>query len=93
MTRQVVSRQRELIGPFYSALVRSHLKYSVRAWGTWYRNDAELLECIKMRAVKMIKWLKHLSYEDKLTEFGLFTVKRRRLQRDLATDFHYLKGA
>lgn len=45
-----------------------------------------------MKAIKMMRRLEHLCYEEKLGEFGLFSLEERGLWGDLIVSFQYLKG-
>jgi len=44
--------------------------------GPQYRKDAELLEQVQRMAMKIIRELEKLSYEERLRELGLFSLEK-----------------
>ena len=59
ISRGVASRDREVIVPLCSALVRPHLQHCAQGWGTQGRRDRELLERVQ-RSTEMSGGLQHL---------------------------------
>ena len=51
----------------------------------------ELLEWVQRKAMKMIRGLEHLCYEDRLREMRFYSLEKRRLREDFIVAFLYIK--
>lgn len=74
--KSITCRLREVTLPL-SALARSHLECCVQFRAPRYKKDMELLQWVQQRIMKVIKGLEHLSFEKRLRDLGLFSLKNR----------------
>lgn len=59
------------------------------ALGTQHKKDVNFLEWIQRRVTKIITVIEHLSYEERLKELELSSLKERRLRGCFIVAFQY----
>ncbi|GAB0204703.1 hypothetical protein GRJ2_002935900 [Grus japonensis] len=62
INKGITSRDKGVIIPLYSALVRPHLEQCVQFWSPLQKKDVERLERVQRKATRMIKGLGSLPY-------------------------------
>ena len=83
ITRAFHYRGRRTFIQLYKQYVRPHLEFAVPAWSPWTQGDIKTLEKIQQRAVRMVSGLRGATYEEKLKEIGMLSLKDLRIQYDL----------
>ena len=83
MSRALHFRDKEIFVRLYVQYCRPHLEYAVQAWNPWYQGDIDLLENVQKRALKMVSGLIGNTYEERLKEVGLTSLKERRDRGDM----------
>ncbi len=74
LNRKFSFKNKNIILPLYTSLVRPHLEYAVQFWSHHHTKDIAKLEDVQRRAAKMITSLRNKSYEEKLASLNLFSL-------------------
>ena len=83
-------RKRDLV-PLYKTFVRPRLEFGVAAWCPWTETDIQCLENVQRRLVRLLSDATGASYEEKLNDAGLTTLKEQRERGDAIEVFKTLK--
>ena len=92
INRNLSFKNKDIILPLYTSLVRPHLEYAVQFWSPHHAKDIAKLEAVQRRATKMITTLRTLPYEERLARLNLFSLEKRPLRGKLIESFKILKG-
>ena len=85
-------RDRDLLLQLYRALVRPHLEYCVQFWCPYLRKDVLAIEGAQQRFTRLIPGMAGLSYEERLSRLGLYSLEFRRMRGDLIETYKILTG-
>ncbi len=83
-------KNKDVILPLYTSLVRPHLEYAVQFWSPHHAKDIAKLEGVQRRATKMIPSLRNKTYEERLSTLNMLSLEKRRLRGKLIECFKIL---
>ena len=96
VTRNVISRNREVMLNIYKSLIRSHLEYCTQLWNptACHGNWSIILEIegVQRSFTRLIDGMGTLTYEEHLQNLGITTLLERRTRGDLIECFKIYKG-
>ena len=85
-------RTKQSLIPLYKSLVRPKMEFGVAAWSPYYERDIERLEKVQKRLIRSLSNVRGETYEEKLDDAGLTTLKERRRRGDMIEAFKTLTG-
>ena len=85
-------RKKENLVPLWKTFVRPKLEFAVAAWNPWQEGDSKNLEKVQERLIRMLSDVRGSTYEEKVKDAGLTTLKDRRIRGDAIETFKALNG-
>ena len=83
ISKSFLYRDKKVFLQLYKQFVRCHLEFSIPAWSPWSIGDMEIMEKVQRRAINMITGLTGRTYEEKLVELNMTTLRERRAKIDM----------
>ena len=83
---------KDMFRPLYNTLIRPLLEYCVHAWSPYLVKDIQLLENVQRRATKLVREIRNMEYEDRLTELKIPKLIDRRIRGDMILTYRLLSG-
>ena len=68
------------------------MEFAATAWSPWLEKDIEIMEKVQRRAVRAVSNAKGNTYEGKMEDVSLTSLKERRTRGDAIETFKTLKG-
>ena len=81
---------KEIFLNLYKSVVRPHLEYAVTVCTPLYKKDMVAIENVQRRATKLVKSIRHLTYQERLKILGLPSLEYRRERADVIEVFKIL---
>ena len=75
-------RKKENVVPLWKTFVRPKLEFAVAAWSPWQEGDIKMIEKVQERMIRMLSDVKGKTYEEKVADAGLTTLRERRVRGD-----------
>ena len=85
-------RSKQNLVPLFKSFVRPKLEFAVAAWSPWTEADSDVLESVQKRLIRMLSNVQGDSYEQKLRNAGLTTLKERRRRGDAIETLKTING-
>ena len=90
--RTIKYKEKDMIVPLYTALVRPLLEYGNVIWCPRFVGDSKLVEGVQRRATKLIPSIKDLDYTARLEALKLPSLEHRRRRGDTIQAYKVLTG-
>ena len=85
-------RTKQSLVPLFKTLVRPKLEFAAASWNPWHEGDIERLRKVQKRLIRSLSNVRGATYEEKLKDAGLTTLKARRERGDLIEAFKTIHG-